>query len=113
MKVRIVTKSGVNIIRIEGAVKAGDEFTLVEKAEKYIKPNEAPKFIVDLKRVPFLNSAALGAFLNIYKHLDSLNGRIVFAGLNPEIEKLLEITHLSLVFEVFRNVGEALESFNF
>ena len=103
----------MNIIRIEGAVKAGDEFALVEKTENYIKPNEAPKFIVDLKKVPFLNSAALGVFLNIYKHVEQLNGRIVFSGLNSEVEKLLEITHLSSVFEVFRNVGEALESFNF
>ena len=113
MNVKVVTKNEVNIVRIDGAIKAGDEYSLADKIEKYIKPGQAPKFIVDLQKVPFLNSAALGVFLNIYKHVDSLNGRIVFTGLNSEVEKLMEITHLASVFEIFRNVGEALESFNF
>ena len=113
MNVKIVTKGDVHIVRVDGAIKAGDEYSLAEKIEKYISPGQAPKFIVDLQKVPFLNSAALGVFLNIHKHVDSLNGRIVFTSLNAEVEKLMEITHLSSVFEVFRNEGEAFESFNF
>ncbi len=113
MKIKIITKGEVYVVRIEDAIKAGDEYEIAEKVEKYIRPDQAPKFIVDLKGVPFLNSAALGVFLNIYKHIDSLNGRIVFANLNTEVEKLMEITRLVSVFEIFRNVGEALESFSF
>ena len=113
MKMKISKKNEVNIIRIEGAIKAGDEFNLAEKIEKCITQGVAPKFIIDMDKVPFLNSAALGVFLNVYKHVESLNGRIVFTGLNTEVEKLLEITRLSSVFEVFRNVGEAMESFTY
>ncbi len=113
MKIKITTKNEVHVVRVDGAIKAGDEYGLAEKIEKYIKPDMAPKFIIDLDKVPFLNSAALGTFLNIYKHVDSLNGRIVFTSLNPEVEKLMEITRLISVFEIFRSVGEAMESFNF
>ena len=113
MKIRVVTKGEVFIIRIDGAIRAGDEYGLAERIEKCIKPNQAPKLIIDLKRTPFLNSASLGIFLNIYKHVESLNGRIVFSSLNAEVEKLMEITHLASVFEIFRNTGEALESFDF
>lgn len=113
MKVKVTTKEDVHVVRIEGAIKAGDEYSLAEKLEKYIKPNEAPKFIVDLKKVPFVNSAALGIFLGIFKHVDQLNGRIVFAGLNSDVENLMEITKLGSIFEIFKNVDEALESFDF
>ena len=113
MKVKILTKNEVNIVRIEGAIKSGDEYNLADKIEKYIEPGKAPKFIIDLSKVPFLNSAALGVFLNIYKRVESLNGRIVFSGLNSEIEKLMEITRLTSIFEVFRSTGEAMESYNF
>ena len=113
MKVNVKPKGEVNVVKIEGAIKAGDEYTLAEKMEKYIKPNQAPKFIVDLKKVPFVNSAALGIFLSIYKHVDRLNGRIVFSGLNSDVENLMEITKLGSVFEIFRSTDEALESFDF
>lgn len=113
MKVKIITKGEVHILRIEGAIKSGDEYDLAERMEKYIKPNVAPKFIVDMKKVPFINSAALGLFLNIYKHVDYLKGRMVFAALNSDVENLMEITKLTSVFEIFKTVDEALESFDF
>ena len=113
MKLRVSTKGEVNIVRIEGAIKSGNEYDLAEKMEKYIKPNMAPKFIIDLKKVPFINSAALGILLNIYKHVDYLKGRMVFAGLSQEVENLMEITKLTSVFEIFKTVDEAMESFDF
>ena len=113
MKIRVATKGEVNIVRIEGAIKSGNEYDLAEKMEKYIKPNLAPKFIIDLKKVPFINSAALGIFLNIFKHVDYLKGRMVFAGLNSDVENLMEITKLTSVFEIFKTVDEAMESYDF
>lgn len=113
MKVKISTKGEVNIVKVEGAIKSGDEYELAEKMEKYIKPNMAPKFIVDMKKVPFINSAALGLFLNIFKHVDYLKGRMVFAALNGDVENLMEITKLTSVFEIYKTVDEAMESFDF
>ncbi|MCX7999970.1 MAG: STAS domain-containing protein, partial [Leptospiraceae bacterium] len=71
------------------------------------------KFIIDLKKVPFINSAGLGVFLNIFKHIDSLKGRMVFASLNSDIENLMEITKLTSIFEIYKNTEEALESFEY
>jgi anti-sigma B factor antagonist len=113
MKIKISTKDEVTILRIEGAIKSGDEYDLAEKMEKYIKPGSAPKFIVDMKKVPFINSAALGLFLNIFKRIDYLKGRMVFASLNSDVENLMEITKLSSVFEIYKTIDEALESFDF
>jgi len=113
MKVKIITRGEVNIVRIEGPIKSGDEYDLADRMEEYIKPNLAPKFIVDMKKVPFVNSAALSLFLRIYKHVDDLKGRLVFAGLNSDVENLMEITKLASVFEIFKSVEEALESFDF
>ena len=52
-------------------------------------------------------------FLNIFKHVDYLKGRMVFAGLNSDVENLMEITKLTSVFEIFKSVDEALESYDF
>lgn len=66
-----------------------------------------------MKKVPFINSAGLGTFLNIYKHIDGLNGRLVFANLNSDIENLMEITKLSSVFEIYKTLEEAEDSFEY
>lgn len=113
MKLKIVSKGEVHVVKIEGPIKSGNEYELAERMEKYISPTIAPKFIIDLKKVPYINSAALGVFLNIFKHVDYLKGRIVFASLNSDIENLMEITKLTSVFEIFKSVEEAMESFDF
>lgn len=111
MKIKVATKGEVAILQIEGAIKSGDEYQLAERMEQYIKPESAPKFIVDMKKVPFINSQALGLFLNIYKHIDYLKGRIVFAALNSDIENLMSLTQLSTIFEIYKTTDEALDSF--
>ncbi len=111
MKLKFSNKGEVVVVQIEGALKSGGEHQLAEKMEQYIKPNIAPKFIIDMKKVPFVNSQALGLFLHIYKHVDYLKGRMVFCGLNSDIESLMNLTQLSNVFEIYKTLDEALESF--
>ncbi|HNI28854.1 MAG TPA: anti-sigma factor antagonist, partial [Leptospiraceae bacterium] len=56
MKIKVTTKNEVHLVKIEGPIKAGNEFELGEKIEQYIKKGVVPKFIIDLKKVPFINS---------------------------------------------------------
>ncbi len=113
MKIDVSSRGEVNVVYIEGAIHPGDEHSLAEKVENYIKPKEAPKFIIDLEHVSFMNSSALGMFVSIFNHVEKLNGRMVLTAINSDIENLLSITRLSNVFEIFRNVDEAFESFDF
>ena len=87
------------------------EFDLAEKLEFCLGGTEVPKFIIDLKKVPFINSAALGIFLNVFRESERLNGRFSLCGVNSEVDNLLDITKLDSVFEIFKNQDDALDSF--
>lgn len=50
MKIKVTTKNDVHIIKIEGPIKAGNEFELGQKIEEYISKGDVPKFIIDLKK---------------------------------------------------------------
>ena len=111
MKLKSKKKGKIWIIEIEGAIKSGMEFDLAEKLEFCLREAEVPKFIIDLKQVPFINSSALGIFLNVFRESEKSNGRFSLCSISNEVDNLLDITKLNSVFEIFKNQEDALDSF--
>ena len=111
MKTKNKKKNDVCIVEIDGPIKSGMEFTLADELEGYLHQMDVPKIVVDLKKVPFINSAALGIFLNIFREIEKKNGRFGICSLSSDVENLLEITKLGSVLEVFKNQEDALDSF--
>ena len=111
MKIRVKEKKEVFLVEIEGTIKAGMEFDLADQLERYLHEKKVPKIIIDMDKVPFINSSALGIFLNIFREIERLYGRFALCSVSNDVDNLLEITKLSSVFEVFRNQEDALDSF--
>ena len=111
MKLKSKKKGEVWLIEVEGSIKSGMEFDLAEKLEFCLREVDVPKFIIDLKKVPFINSAVLGIFLNVFRESEKFNGRFSLCNISNEVDNLLEITKLDSVFEIFKNQEEALDSF--
>jgi len=110
MKVKVKKKGDVHIVEIDGAIKSGMEFDLADELESCMHESKVPKIIVDMKKVPFINSAALGILLNIYKEIERRNGRFGLCAISADVDHLLEITKLGSVFEVYKNQDDALDS---
>ena len=68
-------------------------------------------FVCDLSRVNFVDSSGLGILISMTKKVNTQNGRLVLAHLNPSIRELLALSHLDQIFNIYPNVKEALESF--
>ena len=71
IKIKVKKKGEISIVEIDGAIKSGMEFDLADELESCMHEAKVPKIIVDMKKVPFINSAALGILLNIYKEIES------------------------------------------
>lgn len=110
MKIKVRKKSGIWVVEVDGAIKAGDEFTLADELEDCLKESEVPKILVDLRKVTFVNSAALGIFLSTFKEIESSNGRFGLCSANSDVEHLLNLTRLNSILEVYKSQEEALES---
>lgn len=110
MKTKTKQTDGIWTLAIDGPIKSGMEFDLADELETCMHQSEVPKIIVDMSSVPFINSAALGIFLNIYKEIEKRNGRFALAAISPDVDNLLEITKLGSVLEVYRSIEDALDS---
>ena len=111
MKIRVKDEKEIWVVEIEGPIKSGMEFDLADQLEKYLYADEVPKIILDMTKVPFVNSAALGVFLNIFREVEKLYGRFALCSVSHDVDNLLEITKLSSIFEIFKNQEDALDSF--
>ena len=112
METKTRKNGNVWVVEIDGPIKSGMEFDLADQLETCMHQSEVPKIVVDMKSVPFINSAALGIFLNIFKEIEKRNGRFALCSISPDVDNLLEITKLSSVLEVYKNPEDALDSIN-
>lgn len=110
MKIKVKKKSGIWLVEVDGAIKAGDEFTLADELENCLRKSDVPKILVDLRKVTFINSAALGIFLSTFKEIENSNGRFGLCSANADVEHLLNLTRLNSILEVYKSQEEALES---
>ena len=52
----------------------------------------APRVVVDFTAVNYIDSAAIGCLMDLYRRATSRRGRIVLAGLQERVERMLRMT---------------------
>jgi anti-sigma B factor antagonist len=68
--------------------------------------------LVNLAKVPYIDSAGLGQLVASYTSLTKANGSMKLLNVNSKNQHLLVITRLVTVFETFDSEAEALASFH-
>ncbi|EEX09425.1 anti-sigma-factor antagonist [Ruegeria lacuscaerulensis ITI-1157] len=67
----------------------------------------APRLILDLSSVEFIDSSGLGAIVASMKQLGD-GRRLDLAGLQPVVEKVFRLTRMDTVFRLFDDLDDAL-----
>ncbi|MDF1620319.1 STAS domain-containing protein [Pseudothioclava nitratireducens] len=67
----------------------------------------APRIVLDMSRIEFLDSSGLGAVVAVMKAL-SPNRRLELAGLTPNVEKVFRLTRMDSVFPIHASVEAML-----
>jgi len=73
-----------------------------------VEASERTGFVLDLGRVTFLTSAALGLLINLQAHLRERACRLVVAGAVGEVAGVLAQARLGAVLPVYPTVAEAV-----
>ena len=66
------------------------------------------KLILDLARVPYIDSSTLAVFVEALKKVLKTGGKVFLVGLQPRVQGLLEIARLSSIFVICRDTQEAM-----
>jgi len=67
-----------------------------------------PRLVVDLGRVKFIDSVALGSLVVLLRRVNKRRGRLALAGLVGHPMKMMQVTGLAKVFAFFTDVPSAV-----
>ena len=104
-------ESGVVVLELKGRFIGGDETDELKKALQELYELNNTKLVIDLEKVLYLNSLALGTLVAAHTHYMKENGQVKLCGITKNIENIFVITKLTLVFDVYEKQLEAVASF--
>ena len=102
----------VTILVLTGKLTLGEgEVLLKDKVRNAIR-NGPNRLLLDLRKVPYVDSAGLGEIVRTYTAVNRNGGQLKLLGLAKRIRDLMALTKLLNVFEIFETEQEALDSFS-
>jgi len=101
------TPSGVPLVRITGEV---DLHTCPDLRAALQRLTSAGKnrIVLDMGKVPYVDSAALGVLVDAQRRVKEKEGEIYLAQVTPFVLRAFEITRLIRIFQVTDTLDEAI-----
>jgi anti-sigma B factor antagonist len=97
---------GVAVVSVSGDIDMSTAPQLGAQLTE-LGDNGTTSIVVDLSKVDFLDSSALGTLIGVQKQLKAVGGSLKLACSHPKIERVFAITRLTEVIPVFTSVAEA------
>ncbi len=107
MKVSTRTDGGAVVVRVEVArlvYATLDSF--VDQVDAYLE-TDRPAVVFDLSPVNYLDSAAIGCLMDLYRRAAARQGRIALAGVLDRVERMLRMTGAHEFIPIYGSAGEA------
>lgn len=111
-RIKTEEQIGGMVVHLKGEFIGGEETDELRKTLKEIAESPKNKIIVDMGKVTYLNSTALGVLISAHTTVTKRGGQIVLCNLDKSLENLFVITKLTLVFPIFANLEEAIRNLN-
>jgi anti-sigma B factor antagonist len=111
MKITERNSQDVVVLDLEGRMTIDDGGELLRDKVGSVLFRGHSKVVLNLSRVPHIDSGSLGVICACYASAQRANGAVKLAGLSGRVVQLLTIMKLIEVFESFDTEQEAIDSF--
>ncbi|HYT68751.1 MAG TPA: STAS domain-containing protein [Vicinamibacterales bacterium] len=103
-------RDGVLILQLEGHLVADEGDRQLRERITDLLSTGARLLLIDLRKVSYIDSGGIGAMVEMYNHVERAGGRLALLCPSACAKRVLEITHLTTVFEVFHDEDQAISS---
>lgn len=100
---------GITVVRLRGQFIGGDETDELRNFFNKMAEANTSLLLVDLEKVTYLNSTALGVLISTHANFTKRNSKIALCNISKNIENIFVITKLTLVFDIYSTVEDAIQ----
>jgi anti-anti-sigma factor len=92
------------VIRLNGKLSLETVHNFIQS----LRPEPSPQLILDLSGVSFLDSAGVGALVQLFVHRRNLGQTFALAGLTKQSSAVIQVAGLTKLLPIHASVAEAL-----
>ena len=101
----------VPVIQVFGNLDYSSVRRMEETVLALLTASPEPDLLIDLSHSQLIDSAGLGILVKSHKTCQARGGRLKISGVNDKIAKLLGVTHLTGIFEIYNDLASGVASF--
>ena len=111
MEIKEQLKQDIIVLQLSGEMMRGPDATVLNDKLHELIESDKLKVIADLSRVSWINSSGLGILIGALTTMRNAGGDLKIASVTERIQRLLEITKLHKVFDIYDDVESAAAGF--
>jgi anti-anti-sigma factor len=112
MKTTTLAGGAVSLLEPKGSLIGGDETDELRAAVTDLFEQGNRKLVIDLSKVTYLNSTAIGVLVHAHTTYSRNGGIVKLCGINKNINNIFVVSKLTMVFDVCETRDEAVSSFS-
>jgi anti-sigma B factor antagonist len=105
-----LSENNIPILRLEGKIIGNTVDVLRREMEKLVAQSGG-RLVLDLARVPLLDSSALGIIIATLQFLKKDDGNLVLLNPQQAVVNVLKVTRLDSIIDIYDDEAEALNAF--
>ena len=102
---------GVYLLALSGRLVLGDESIGLRTMVDNLLTSGATRVVINLEHVHYVDSAGLGALIELHRKTKAKGGRLMLCHLGPKLKRALDIARLLPIFETCPTEAAAVASF--
>ena len=111
LKTTTLQSGTIGVIEVKGSLVGGEETDELNNAVADFVEQGNKKLIIDLAKVDYLNSTAIGVLVKAHTTYKKHQGLVKLCGINKNINNIFVITKLTMVFDVCESRDDAVKAF--
>jgi anti-sigma B factor antagonist len=111
VKTTTLQSGTIGVVEVKGSLVGGEETDELSNAVADFVEQGNKKLIIDLSKVDYLNSTAIGVLVKAHTTYKKHQGQVKLCGINKNINNIFVITKLTMVFDVCESRDDAMKSF--
>lgn len=109
MKIKCKDRKGVQVLTLSGSMQHGDHDSEMVRLVGSSLAKGSNMFVIDLGKVKYFYSTALGSLLTCYRMVEDAGGMLVLARSTRKISSIMIQTKLIRFFKNYDSVPEAID----